>query len=180
MAAEVQPPPPPPRLTARPRRALERHLGSEGVARVTYGAIIGMALIVVLQSHPPSAAVVAGTLLSTALAVALAELYSELIGHEMRTRTHLGRHQIRHVAGEVAAVAFGVAFPCVFFFAAAAGLIELAHGVPAGQVVGAGADRLLRLLRGPAGRRPPAGGVAQALAVMAIGALLIAFKAVVH
>jgi hypothetical protein len=160
--------------------ALERHLGSERVARVTYGAIIGMALIVVLEKHPPRAGVVVGTLLATALAVGLAELYSEVIGHQTRTRAHVQRHHLRRLAVEVAAVAFGVAFPSVFFLAATAGLLEehtaftLAkwsglvligfYGFCAARLAG---DRLLPAL-------------AQALAVAAIGALLIAFKAVVH
>jgi hypothetical protein len=167
-------------VTNRIGRALEEHLGSARVARVTYGAIIGEALIVVLQGHPPSALVVAGTLLSTALAVGLAELYSEVIGHQTRTRSHVERHHLRHLGGEVAAVAFGVAFPCVFFFAAAAGAMELTtafrlakwsglvligfYGFCAARLAG---DRLV-----------PA--VLQALAVMAIGAVLIAFKALVH
>jgi hypothetical protein len=51
---------------------LEDHLGSEQVSRVIYGAIIGMALIVVLEQHPPSPGVIAGTLIATGLAVALA------------------------------------------------------------------------------------------------------------
>jgi hypothetical protein len=161
-------------------RVLERHLGSERVARVTYGSIIGMALIVVLEKHPPRNGVVIGTLLATALAVALAELYSEVIGHQTRTRSRVQGHHLRRLAGEVAAVAFGVAFPCVFFLAAAVGLVEehtaftLAkwsglfligfYGFCAARLAG---DRFLPAL-------------AQALAVAAVGALLIAFKAVVH
>jgi hypothetical protein len=161
-------------------RVLERHLGSERVARVTYGSIIGMALIVVLEKHPPRNGVVIGTLLATALAVALAELYSEVIGHQTRTRSRVQGHHLRRLAGEVAAVAFGVAFPCVFFFAAAMGLIELDtafraakwsglvligfYGFCAARLAG---DRLVPALL-------------QALAVMAIGAVLVAFKALVH
>jgi hypothetical protein len=163
-----------------PARMLARHLGSERVARVTYGAIIGMALIVVLEKHPPASGIVVGTLLATALAVTLAELYSEVIGHQTRTRARVQRHHLRHLAGEVAAVGFGIAFPCVFFLAAVAGLLEedtaftLAkwsglvligfYGFCAARLAG---DRFLPALL-------------QALAVAAVGALLIAFKAVVH
>jgi hypothetical protein len=161
-------------------RALERHLGSAAVARVTYGAIIGMAMIVVLEKHPPRIGVVVGTLLLTALAVGLAELYSEVIGHQTRHRAHVKRHHLRHLTGEVAGVAFGIAFPCVFFLAAAAGLMEeetafgLAkwsglvligfYGFCAARLAG---DRLLLALL-------------QGFAVAGIGAVLIAFKAVVH
>lgn len=159
---------------------IERHLGGERVARVTYGAIIGMALIVVLEKHPPAAGVVVGTLVATALAVALAELYSEVIGHQTRHRERVQKHHLRRLTGDVAAVAFGVAFPGVFFLAAVAGLVEedtafkLAkwsglfligfYGFCAARLAG---DKFLPALL-------------QALAVAAVGALLIAFKAVVH
>jgi hypothetical protein len=39
------------------RTSVEAHLGSRQVSRVVYGSIIGVALIVALQSHPPSAGV---------------------------------------------------------------------------------------------------------------------------
>jgi hypothetical protein len=161
-------------------RALERHLGSQRVARVTYGAIIGMALIVVLEKHPPRNGVVIGTLLATALAVALAELYSEVIGHQTRTRARVPRHHLRRLAGEVAAVAFGVAFPCVFFLAAAAGLLDEHTAFTLAKWSGL----VLIGFYGFCAARLAGDGflpaLVQALAVAAVGALLIAFKAVVH
>jgi hypothetical protein len=179
MAAEAQPPPSP-SLTARLGRALEEHLGSERVARVTYGAIIGEALVVVMQGHPPTAAVAAGTLLVTAAAVALAELYSEVIGHQTRTRSHVGRHHVRHLAGEVAAVAFGVAFPCVFFLAAAAGIFDLDTAFRAAKWSGLALIGFYGFCAARLAGDRLAYAVLQALAVMAIGAIVIAFKAVVH
>jgi hypothetical protein len=179
MAAEVQPPAPP-SLTARLGRALEEHLGSARVAKVTYGAIIGEALIVVLQGHPPSALVVAGTLLSTAGAVALAELYSEVIGHQTRTRSRVERHHLRHLGGEVAAVAFGVAFPCVFFLAAAVGLIELDTAFRAAKWSGLALIGFYGFCAAKLAGDRTLPALLQALAVMAIGAVVIAFKALVH
>jgi hypothetical protein len=71
-----------------PRRSLREsiaaHLGSGQVARVIYGSIIGLALVVVLDAHAASAGAAVGSLLATALAVAMAELYSEIIGTETR------------------------------------------------------------------------------------------------
>ena len=179
MAAETQPPPPS-ALSTRLGRALEQHLGSARVARVTYGAIIGEALVVVLQAHPPTAGVVVGTLLATAVAVALAELYSEVIGHQTRTRSRVERHHVRHLAGEVTAVAFGIAFPCVFFIASAAGILDLDDafrwakwsGLALIGFYGFCAARLAGARLGSA--------VLQALAVMAVGAIVIAFKAFAH
>ena len=67
------------------RRAIDAHLGSRDVARVIYGSIIGLAVVVALEPHPPGAATMASYLIGTALAVALAEIYSEFVGTEARS-----------------------------------------------------------------------------------------------
>src|SRR4051794_41919649 len=58
------------------RTSLEQHLGSRQVGRVVYGSIIGMALVVTLDSHPPTASVMTVWLVGTAVAGGLAEVYS--------------------------------------------------------------------------------------------------------
>jgi hypothetical protein len=63
----------------RARGRVENLLRSTQVSRVIYGAIIGRALVVALEHHPPRPTVMVGTLLATALAVGLAELYSEIV-----------------------------------------------------------------------------------------------------
>src|SRR5687768_1190646 len=47
------------------RRAIRAPLGSRQVARVIYGTIIGLALVVALGEHPPGPGIVAGSLLVT-------------------------------------------------------------------------------------------------------------------
>src|SRR5688500_1343850 len=96
-----------------------RHLGSRQVGRVIYGAIIGLALIVALENHPPAAGVVAATLLGTGFVVALAELYSDAVGTTLRTRRRVTRAEVHEISTEAAAVAFGASFPAVFFVLAA-------------------------------------------------------------
>jgi hypothetical protein len=162
------------------RRAVEAHLGTGQVGRVIYGAIIGMALIVVLEGHPPPAGRVVSALVATALAVALAELYSEIVGIETRTRAHVTRRQVREMAGDVLAVAFGVVFPAVFFVLAAAGAMELDTAFDVAKWSGVGLIGFYGFCAGRlAGDGVPA-ALLQALAAGAIGGVLIAFKAVVH
>ena len=64
-------------------RVVEDHLRSTQVSHVIDGAIIGLALVVALDQHPPRPAVMVGTLLATGLAVRLAELYSEIVDAEV-------------------------------------------------------------------------------------------------
>src|SRR3954454_9772316 len=104
------------------RAAIAAHLGSRQVARVLYGSIIGLALVVALEAHPPRTVAIVVSLVGTAIAVGLAELYGEYVGTETRTRTRVDRAQLGFIFDEVGAVALGVAFPALFFVLAAAGL----------------------------------------------------------
>jgi hypothetical protein len=162
------------------RASLEAHLGSRQVARVVYGSIIGLALVVAIEAHPPKTGVVVGWVFGTAIAVALAEIYSEVIGLETRERHPVTRPQLMHMVDDGAAVAFGVAFPDVWFLLAAFGVIELhtaftiakwsglaligCYGYWAAQLAGASIPRAL-----------VRGGI-----VALVGGALIALKAVLH
>jgi hypothetical protein len=160
--------------------AIEAHLGTQQVARVIYGSIIGMALVVSLEAHPPRPGVVAGTLLATAVAVGLAEFYSDVVGSQTRTRRRVGREQAGHILEDIAAVAFGIAFPAVFFLLAAAGVLEADTAFTAAKWSGLA---LITFYGFIAGRLAGAGlwiSLLQALAVAVIGGVLIAFKALVH
>src|SRR5438552_45289 len=99
----------------RPASWVRAHFASRQVARIIYGAIIGLSLIIVLQSHPPSSAGVIAELTGTAIAVSLAELFSEYIGVETRMRRQIARAEWRTISGNAAAVAVGISFPAVFF-----------------------------------------------------------------
>jgi hypothetical protein len=168
------------RRAARVRKYVEEHLGSRDVARVLYGAIVGLALVLVLQVHPPAAGVAVGSLLGTAIAVGLAELYSEIVAAEARTRQPVDRQAIRAMAGEALAVVFGAGFPAVFFVLAAVGLIDVGLAFTLSKWSG------LALICGYGflAARLSGGGVVRALvhaaAVGALGGALIALKAFVH
>jgi tetrahydromethanopterin S-methyltransferase subunit B len=161
-------------------QALEKHLGSGRVSRVIYGAIIGLALVVALQAHPPTAWVMAGTLAVTALAVGLAELYSEVIGVQARTRRRPGREVLSELAGEVCAVAFGVAFPAVFFVLAALGAMELDTAFGFAKWSGLGLIVFYGLAAARLAGSSWVGSIASAAAVGAIGVFLIVLKSLLQ
>jgi hypothetical protein len=161
-------------------RAISSHLGSRHVSRVIYGSIIGLAVIVAMEDHPPSSGVVVGRLLGTAVAVGLAELFSDVVGFETRMRRHVRGAELRPMVSDVAAVAFGIAFPDVFFLLATAHAIEQETafaiakwcGVALLGFYGFAAARL-------AGDDLPAATL-RSVAAALIGVLLIVLKAVVH
>jgi hypothetical protein len=162
------------------RRAIEAHLGSRQVARVIYGAIIGLAIVVALQEHPPAAVRVAASLIGSAVAVGLAEAYSEFVGTEAHSRRHLKRAEVRQLLGDAAAVTLGAGFPAVFFVLAALDVIALDTAFQLAKWSGLALICTYGFLAARlAGSRP---GVAllHAAAVGAIGGLLIALKAVLH
>ena len=162
------------------RRALAAHLGSRQVRCVLYGSIVGLAVVVALEAHPPGAGETIAALLGTALAVGLAELYSDIVGEEARTRHRVPRARIRAFAAETAAVAFGVAFPATFFVLAAAGLLELGTAFTIAKWAGLGMIGAYGFagarLAGSTRRR----AVVHAVTVGAIGAFLVVLKSLVH
>jgi hypothetical protein len=107
------------------RASIEAHLGSQQVAKVVYGSIIGLALVVALAGHPPSSAAMIASLLGTAVAVGLAEMYSEIVGAETSSRRSVTRHEVAHMVDDALAVAFGIAFPAIFFLVALLSFISM-------------------------------------------------------
>jgi len=159
---------------------LEEHLASRDVVRVIYGAVVGLALVVALQDHPPTSGEAIAAVLGTAVAVGLAELYSELVGAEMQTRQPTHANRIREYAGDSVAVALGAGFPAVFFLLAAAGAMEMTTAFKLAKWTGVGLlcgyGLLAARLAGAAWPK----ALGQALVVGAIGAGLIAFKSLTH
>ena len=150
------------------------------MSRVIYGAIIGLALVVALQDHPPEAAVMAGFIIATAVAVALAELYSDIIGTETRTHARVEPARRRSIAKEAAAVAFGIGFPAVFFVLASAGVLETDTAFTLAKWSGLGLIGLYGYVGGRLSGRGVPASILHALAIGLIGGFLIAFKALLH
>ena len=162
------------------RRAIEAHLGTEQVGRVIYGAIIGLALVLVMKQHPPSAGVAAGSLIATGVAVGLADLYAEIVGTETRTRHRVSREHLAEIGDDAVAVFFGISFPSIFFILAAAGAMELDTAFSWAKWTGLG---LIGFYGYAAGRLAGASLITcllQALAAVLIGGALIAVKAILH
>jgi VIT1/CCC1 family predicted Fe2+/Mn2+ transporter len=162
------------------RRAVAAHLDSRQVSRVVYGSVVGLALVVALEVHPPTAGQVAALLASTALAVALAELYSEVLGTRIRLRRSVAAHHRREMLRDVTAVAAGVAFPAVFFLLAALGAFELDTAFAIAKWSGIALLAAYGFVAARLGGAPVTHSAVWALAVCAIGAVVIGLKSLVH
>lgn len=162
------------------RASLEQHLGSRQVARVVYGSIIGLALVVALEKHPPEPWVMAVWLLGTALAVALAEVYSDVVGIETSTRRPVTRPQFGHIAEDAVAVGFGVAGPAVFFLLSALGVFEVATAFTVAKWSGLGLIGFYGFWAARFAGAAPHRAVLKGALVALVGAGLIALKAFVH
>jgi hypothetical protein len=162
------------------RASLEAHLGSRQVAKVVYGSIIGLALVVAIEKHPPEAWVMAVWLLGTALAVGLAEVYSEVVGAETSTRQPVTRRQVGHMAQDAASVGFGVAFPAVFFLLAALGLMQVATAFTVAKWTGLGLIGFYGYWAARFAGAPAHRALLKGALVALIGAGLILLKSLVH
>jgi hypothetical protein len=161
-------------------RLVEDHLESTQVARVIYGAIIGLALVVALEHDPPGEGVMVGTLAGTGIAVGLAELYSEVVGTEVRTHRRIEPARFREIGTDVGAVVFGVSFPAVFFALSGVGAMEVDTAFELAKWTGLALIGFYGYCAGRLSGMGLGGALVQAVAVAAIGGFLIGLKAVIH
>jgi hypothetical protein len=167
-------------VIARVWRAIEAHLGSRDVARVIYGAIIGLAFVVALEQHPPTVGQTVGAIVATALAVGFAEMYSEFVGTEARERRHLGRAELRVLAADAFAVTFGAGFPALFFVLAAMGVLGVDAAFTLAKWTGLALIAAYGFVAARLAGSATGAAVLHASALAAIGGALIAAKALLH
>jgi len=150
------------------------------MTRVIYGAVIGLALVVALESHPPTAGQAIAAIGGTAAAVGLAEIYSELVGAEARTRRPVVLAQLRTAAARALDVLFGAGFPTVFFILAAAGAFDVHVAFTLSKWTGLALICSYGFVAGRLSGSGVGGALVHALAVGTIGGVLIGLKAVFH
>lgn len=165
---------------SRLHRAVGAHLGSRDVARVIYGAIIGLALVVALGQHPPTSGQAVGAIIATALAVGMAEIYSEFVGTEARARRRVRRAELRALVRDAAAVTFGAGFPAIFFVLSATGAIEVDLAFTLAKWTGLALICAYGFLAGRLAGSTTTEALAHAAVLGLIGGALIAVKAILH
>ena len=162
------------------RDAIVAHLGSRQVSRVLYGSIIGLALVVALEAHPPKPGAIAVSLIATAIAVGLAELYSDIVGTETRTRARVRRQQLVEMLDEIGAVVIGVSFPGIFFVLSAAGAYDVDTAFDLAKWSGLGLITAYGFIAARFTGASVLGSVRRAGVAGLIAAFLIIIKALLH
>jgi hypothetical protein len=162
------------------RARLQEHLGSRQVSKVVYGAIIGLALTVAVEHHPPAAGVMAVWLLGTAVAVGLAEVYSEVVGAETSTRRPVSRGDLSSMVDDAVAVGFGVAFPAVFFLLSVLGFYEVDAAFSVAKWSGLGLIGFYGYWAARFAGAPAHRALVKGTLVALVGAGLILLKSLVH
>jgi hypothetical protein len=162
------------------RKYVARHLGSGRVPRVLYGTIIGLALVVALQDHPPPPGAMVAQLLGTAVAVALAEVFSEVVGLEMRQHRRLNQEERYELAADAGAVSVGIAFPAVFFLLAAAGVMQNESATTVAKWTGVGLTAFYGFAAARLAKRSIGSALLNAVAIAGVGAFLILLKSLAH
>jgi hemolysin III len=105
--------------------AESEHFDRGFVSRAIYGSISVLAVVLVMQEHPPGVARAAATLFGTSLAIALAEAYSETIAEMLAQRRNLDLREASEIWRSAQPILFAANIPTVLVLAAAAGLFSV-------------------------------------------------------
>lgn len=110
-------------------------VGQTPVARAIYGVITVMAVLQVMELHPPSAWRGAIMLFGTTVAVALVDTYSESVAEMLTEQRSLVWDDLRAIGRDVAPVLVGAQGPTVLLLLSAFGLLSVDLAITLAQVV---------------------------------------------
>lgn len=158
----------------------ERLFDKHSVSKAIYGSISVLAVLLVMEEHPPAAWRAATTLFGTALAIALAESYSETVAEILAQRKRLNAEEIRGIWRLTRPILLSANLPTLVLLLSAAGFYPVAAGLKIAEyaiylALFAYGARVGQLLHG-AWWRSLLGG----LFTLAIGVLIGLIKYVFH
>ena len=158
----------------------DRLASKPAVAKAIYGLITVLAVLVVMDDHPPPAWRGAVTLFGTTLAVALVDTYAETIAGMLSHQRRPSRRELRGIWHDVSPVLLGAQAPTLVLLAAAFGLLSVGRALTIAEAVA------FCLLFGYGWRvgttlhRNRLPQVLSGLGLVAIGGLIVGIKAAFH
>ena len=150
------------------------------VSRAIYGLVTVLAVLQVLQLHPDSARTSAVTLFGTTLAVALIDAYSESIAVMLSRGRSISRAEWRGILDEVAPVIVGAQAPTIVLLASVLGLLSHETALDIAELVAFALLFVYGLRVGQLLHTSKVRWVLSGLMLVAIGALIVGFKAALH
>lgn len=161
-------------------RARERVVSKPSIAKAIYGLMTVLALLVVMNDHPPIAWRGALTLFGATLAVALVDTYAETIAGMLSEQRGFSGIELREIWRDVSPVLLGAQAPTVVLLLAEFGFFSVERAIVIAQVV------CFLLLFGVGWRVGQAlhrhwlRQLISGLLLVAIGGLIVGIKAVFH
>jgi hemolysin III len=149
-------------------------------SKAIYSLITVMALLLVMEDHPPTALQGAITLFGATLAIALAEVYAETIAETIAHHRRLGIEELRHIRQIISPVLLGAQAPTLILVASAFGLfsvetaIEISKWIILLLLFGCG-FRVAQILHESRFQQ-----IVSGLIIVAIGSLIIIIKTIFH
>ncbi|HEX5165294.1 MAG TPA: hypothetical protein VFV93_07860 [Thermomicrobiales bacterium] len=113
----------------------ENELRHKPVSKAIYGVITVLAVLQVMEAHPPTGWSGAVFLFGTTVAVALVDAYSESIAIMLAQERRLSLADLRAIRHEVAPVLIGAQAPTLILLASAFGLVSVELAITLAQVV---------------------------------------------
>jgi hypothetical protein len=167
-------------LGATPTAERRRQVKGHYAARSIYGSIVVLALLLALDSHPPSPLRAAGLVAGTVLAVLAAEAYAENLGAELDLGRRLTREERVQRFHELGAMTVSAEAPVAILLLAAVGVLDEETAFRLARW-----STLALLLAGGYLARRVAGGTRlsaawSGLLVFGLGVLVSVFKSLLH
>lgn len=159
---------------------LQSHLDSGDVARILYGTIVALALVLAFEDEPHHPAEVGWFILATAVMIGLAELFSEAIVAPARTKQMLAVSHVRTLARDALAVTIGAGFPAIYFLLAALGVIDDGTAFRLAKWTGLALVCSYAYLAARLSGATPGRALSHATAAGAVGFALIELKSQLH
>lgn len=160
--------------------SLERWLSRTFVVKAVYGLVAVIAVIQVIEEHPPVPWRGALTLFGTTLGVALVDAYIETINLMFSERRGPTRTELLEVWRAVRPVLVGAQAPTLVLLLAVFGVLSIERAILLADVVAQLLLFVYGLRVGQAVYRQPLRQLASGVLLLAIGLFVSAIKAVFH
>lgn len=103
----------------------EHYFDRHYVSKAIYGSISVLAVLLVMEEHPPGVWQAALTIFSTTLAIALAEAYSETIAQVLTQQKRLDTHETHAIWRHTQPILLSANLPTVILLLSATGLYSV-------------------------------------------------------